>query len=107
MSIPSWIDCDFLDLNVHELGYLVETLNTSTGRTSWSLRDRPLRTNQTNEPRLAGWCGETDNRSRYACGVVRVVRTNRALDRVQIAQVTGPELAAFLEEDGHPELAPA
>ena len=47
-----WIDCSY-DTVVGEIGYLVETINTSTGRTSWSLRDRPLHTNQSGEPRLS------------------------------------------------------
>jgi hypothetical protein len=97
-----WIDCE----EKHgTLGYLVETLNTNTGRTTFSLYERPCRTNQSLEPRLWGWCGETDNRSRYARGVVRVVKRNRLGDRARVAQVTGVELAAFLESEGYPDLA--
>lgn len=102
MAHPSWIDSDSYENKIGDLRYLVETLNTSNGRTSWSLYERPLRTNQSHQPRLNGWCGETDNRSRYARGVVRVMALNAAGDRCRIAQVTGDELQAFLERDGFP-----
>lgn len=98
-----WIDVEF-GTTVGTIGYLVETLDTSSGRTSWSLRERPLRTNQSLEPRLTGWCGETDNRSRHAHGVWRVTRINRTGERGQIVQLTGAALAAHLEADGYPEL---
>jgi hypothetical protein len=103
-----WIDIDNYDLHLEigTIGYLVETLNTSSGRTTYALRERPLRTNQSHEPRLSGWCGETDNRSRYARGVWRVTKVNRAGDRASISRVTGADLARFLEEDGHPDLIP-
>jgi hypothetical protein len=105
MAHPKWIDC-YYTTKSGDIGYLVETLDTSSGRTSWSVRDRPLRTNRSHEPRLTGWCGETDNRSRYARGVVKVTRVNAAQDRAQISSLSGPELAEFLENDGHPELIP-
>ena len=98
-----WIDADIG--NVGQIGYLVETVYN--GRTSWSLRERPLRTNRSNEPRLTGWCGETDNRSRTAHGVWKVARINGTGDRAQIVPVDGDELARFLEADGHPDLIPA
>ncbi len=87
------------------IGYLVETIdNNNRGRASFSLRERPLRTNQSNEPRLSGWCGETDNRSRHASGVWQVIRVNKAGGRAQIRRLEGDALAAFLETDGHPDL---
>lgn len=101
MTTPQWIDCE--DGSITH-GYLVETVHN--GRTSWSIRERPLRTNQSNEARLTGWCGETDNKSRFARGVVRVISRNAGGDRARIAPVTGAELAAWLERDGHPELNP-
>ena len=97
-----WIDCED---KRGTIGFLVETLNTNTGRTSFVLHDRQLRTNQSHEPRLSGWCGETDSRSRYARGVVRVVSRNRLGDRARVAQVTGADLAAFLGSEGYPDLA--
>lgn len=99
-----WIDADAYETTVGATGYLVETLNTNTGRTTWALRDRPLRTNQSLQPRLHGWCGETDNRSRYARGMVRVVRVTLR-DRALVTKLDGAELAAALEADGYPDLA--
>ena len=106
-----WIDCDVYDFNptatIGTHGYLVRTLNTSNGVESHSLRERPLRTNQSHEPRLTGWCGETDNRSRYAVGVWKIVQVNKARDRVRIVRLHGADLACFLADDGHPDLMPA
>lgn len=104
--MAKWIDC--MDFGVGAIGYLASTDNSNTR--SWnvlSLRERPLRTNVSREPRLHGWCGETNNVSRTAMGVWKVVKTNAAGDRAQIVQVTGADLAAFLERDGYPELIPA
>lgn len=101
-----WIDCDDLTTKLGTIGYLVETVDTNNGRTTFSLQERPLRTNQSREPRLTGWCGETNNRSRTARGAWRVTRVNGAGDRAQIVQVKGAELAAFLDRDGYPDLAP-
>ena len=95
-----WIDAD---TTVGTIGYLVEILNTSTGHSHFSIYERPLRTNQSLQPRLHGWCGETDNRSRYARGMVRVTRTT-ARDRARVVQIRGADLAAALENDGYPGL---
>ena len=100
-----WIDCGF-DTQIGAVGYLVETLNTSNGRTTFSLWERPLRTNVSHEPRLSGWCGETNNRSRYAKGVAKVAKLNARGDRAMVSPLTGADLAAFLAGDGHPELIP-
>lgn len=102
---PTWIDCFAAYETLGDCSYLVEVIHTSSGRTSWHLHERPLRTNQSREPRLWGWCGETDNRSRFARGVVRVVDVNKGGDRCRIVSVKGDALVAFLELDGYPELA--
>ena len=39
------------------------------------------------------------------CGVGKVMRRNKARDRVQILQLHGYKRDAFLRDDGHPELA--
>jgi len=105
--MSTWIDVDY-ETTVGTIGYLVETLDTSRGGPHrLSLRDRPLRTNVSHEPRLYGWCGETDNKSRTAAGVAKVVRMNRLGDRAQIVSLTGENLRAFLEQDGYPELIEA
>ena len=100
-----WIDTDYS--NARDIGrhfYLARTLDTSTGRERWSLRERPCRTNRSGEARLDGWCGETNNRSCYAEGVCKIVRLNEAGDRALVAKVTGADLVAFLERDGYPQL---
>lgn len=107
--MAKWIDMDLgQDFAVGATGYLVSTDNSNTR--SWdrlSLRERPLRTNRSGEPRLRGWCGEDNNVSRTAHGAWKVVRFNAAGDRAQILELKGAELAAFLELDGYPELIPA
>jgi hypothetical protein len=103
--MATWIDCEY-GTEIGTIGYLVETTNTNTGRTTWSLRERPLRTNQSNEPRLTGWCGETDNRTRFAHGVVKVVALNAPGDRAKFIRLRGVDLAVFLADNGHPGLMP-
>ncbi len=101
-----WVDADY-DSTVGSKAFLVETTNTSNGVTTWGLQDSPLRTNQSHEPRLSGWCGETNNRSRYARGLVEIVRLSVNGERCLVRQVTGAELREALEQFGHPELATA
>lgn len=101
--MSKWIDIsDNETTAIGTIGYLVGT--TSAGRETFSLRERPLRTNQSNEPRLYGWCGETNNKSRAAYGVWKIVRVNKAGDRAQIVMLHAAELTAWLEADGHPGL---
>jgi hypothetical protein len=92
-------------LAVGDVRYLVETLDTSSGRTSWGLRDTPLHTNQSIEPRLHGWCGETNNRSHYARGLVVVSRlAGEQRERVLVRRATPTEARAYLAKAGYPEL---
>lgn len=106
--MAQWIDAMYGSemSRVGAVGYLVHALNTSNGRETLSLRERPLRTNNSGKPRLRGWCGETDNISKTAQGIWRVVRMNRAGDRCQVVELTGADLAEFLATDGHPEIMP-
>ena len=105
MSGPRWVDFDLSsELGVGDFAYLVEVVDTTRGTTTWSLSARPCRTNVSHEPRLHGWCGETDNRSVYARGVMRVSAFNRDGDRARIAAASAAETSAFLERDGYPEL---
>lgn len=98
-----WIDADHYETAPGMVGFLVEILNTSNGGTRWSLQGRPLHTNQSRRPRLNGWCGETDNRSRYARGMARVVRVTPN-DRALLVRLRGAELRAALQASGWPEL---
>lgn len=100
-----WIDSD--DVSVGDVRFLVETLNTSNGVTTWSLRDAPLRTNQSHEPRLSGWCGETNNRSHYARGMVIVTKVARkydAFNRACVRAAKAAERADALLSCGYPDL---
>ena len=77
MNFPQWIDSDDLDIRHDgEVFFLVETLDTSTGRTSWSLRERPLRMNRSAEPRFARLVWRDEQRKPHAHGLVRVVRAD-------------------------------
>jgi len=70
-------------------------------------RSSPGRTNRSNEPRLTGWLGETNNVSTHALGVWEVVRQAAANgDRIEVRKLVGSELLQALEELGYPELAP-
>ena len=106
MPISVWIDNDHHGLKLGQIGYLVEPLPPGTGQACWSVRDRPLRTNTTDEPRLHGYCGETNKHGRTAHGVVIVVEVNGSKSRARIASVVGERLAEFLRSDGHPGLVP-
>ena len=97
-----WIDGE--DLSLGDVGFLVETC--PQGRADYcGLYSRPCHTNQSHEPRLHGWCGETNNVSRNALGLARVVRV-AGNGRVQVVPVRGDEARAYLcDVAGYPELA--
>lgn len=103
-----WIDFSRHDFNAStNTGYFVKAIDSNNrGRESYSLRERPLRTSQSNEPKLTGWCGDTNNVSRHACGAWQIVQTNRAGNRARIVKLDGEALVVFLRGDGHPELVP-
>ncbi len=105
MPTPRYVDANYM-LAIGDYAFLVECLNTNNATTRWVLRETPQRTNQSREPRLEDWCGETDNVSRYARGLVKVTGETKNGDRQRIAQVHGAELATALEALGYPELIP-
>lgn len=70
----------------------------------YDLDDRPPRTNRSHEPRLYGWCGETQNVNVYGAGMARVVRVAKN-GRALIEHLRGADLVHALEETGYPELA--
>ena len=106
MPISIWIDNESHNLKLGAAGYLVETLNTSTGKARWSVRERPLRVKDTGEARLTGECEKSGNHVRVAHGVVLAVQVNGAESRVRIMSLHGARLAEFLTSDGFPELVP-
>jgi hypothetical protein len=99
-----WTDENHIDENLtNGIGFLMERTSYRNGCvTTWHLLSRPVHTNSSHEPRLTGWCGDTDNVSRYAEGLARVARRAKN-GRVCLAKVE--PTVALLEELGYPELA--
>jgi hypothetical protein len=103
--IPSRIDGP-TEIPVGKIGFLTRAMSTNNGGETWSLSAFPLHTNQSHMPRLYGWCGETNNVSRYAEGLALVESQNPYNDRLRIRPVTDPaEIRAALEALDYPELA--
>lgn len=97
-----WIDNNnYGNFYVGSIGFLVRSLHTNNGMETCRLNARPLRTNISGEARLSGWCGETNNISRYAEGVWKITRQNKSGTRLLISKVTGKDLEKFLEEEGY------
>lgn len=92
---------------VGDVGFLIAVKDTSNGGPErFSLRDNPARTNRTHEPKLVGWCGETNNRSVEARGMARVARVT-SNGRVLVAPIDGADLQRALDASGYPDLAGA
>lgn len=100
-----WIGAEYV--TVGEIGFLVRRVGENLQQAdSYMLQDSPAMTNISREPRLVGWCGETNNVSIYAEGLARVVRVT-ANKRALIVAVPPAEVAAALDQLGWPELNPA
>jgi hypothetical protein len=97
-----WVDDDGFGLNVGDVGFLIES--TREGVTRYFLRVRPLHMNQSRKPLLFGWGGETNNVSRYARGVVRVVRVTET-GRARVVGLLGTSQGRALESLGWPDLS--
>ena len=98
-----WIDGE--TLSVGDIGFLVSRDHTSSrAPATYHIGARPAHTNSSHQPRLTGWCGETNNVSIHAHGLARVVRTARN-GRAQVVALTAEEIPAALETLGYPELA--
>jgi hypothetical protein len=100
--MSTWINEHDTDLEVSEVGFLV--LTSPQGRTArYSLWTTPAHTNLSGEPRLTGWCGNTNNTSVDAYGLAKVTKVARN-GRRRIATVEPTK--GLLEELGYPELMP-
>ena len=100
-----WIGPDE-SLIVGQVGFLVQFSNPNSGMDRIDMRDLPAHTNQSNEPRLYGWCGswnDTSTNARGLASVERIARNGRAFVR----HLHGDDLAVALDLLGYPELAPA
>lgn len=103
MAHEMWIDSPDEAYAPGSVGFLVS--RTTNGVERYELRDRPACENISLQPRLTGWCGETNNCSITAHGMVcvqRIVRNGRML----VASLAGVDLETALEELGYPELMP-
>ena len=100
-----WIDSTG-EVDVGGVGFLTEA-HAAGSEARTTLSTRVGRRNRSGAPILKGWMGETNNVSRYARGVARVIALNAAGDRAKVATLDGAELASALEELGYPDLAPA
>ena len=102
-----WIDEDRVTLAISgQPGFLVSIKHQGC-KEVYSLRDEPARKNQSHEPTLAGWCGETNNTNVNAEGLWKVIAVSPNGRRAKIEEVTDlEEMAAVLELMGYPELMP-
>jgi hypothetical protein len=102
-TIMRWIDGE--DLSVGDIGFLVSAQRQGSAP-RYGLYQRPCHTNISHAPKLTGWCGSTNDVSRFACGLARVVRS-AGNGRVQVVEVDDAEGAAWLRDvAGYPELIP-
>lgn len=98
--MAQWIDGNGFDV-VGQAGFLTE--HVANGRAWFTLDERPAHTNMSREPRLHGWCGETNNVSLFARGMARVVRVAKN-GRVQVRAISGSELETELDRAGFPDI---
>lgn len=103
IMIPKYIDSDDCETAKNDPGFLIESC--CSGKPSrWLLQIRPQYTNGSNKPQLNGWCGETNNVSRYARGLARVI-AHSSNGRALIEAVPTNEIAKALDFLAYPELA--
>lgn len=86
------------------VGFLIETRPQGKAP-RFEVHPHPGHTNQSHEPRLSGWLGETNNVSSFARGVVRCVGRSDN-DRVSVEPLDGDSLRAALATLCYPELDP-
>lgn len=84
-------------------GFLIRFSNENAGSERFTLRDTPAHTNQSNKPRLHGWCGSYNNVSTSAEGAWVVIRKAKN-GRTLIRELDEGELQLFLEAMGYPDL---
>lgn len=103
-----WVDNYAFDtFKPGDRAFLVCIHDISNGTTQRELRTHPAHTNASCEPRLVGWCGETNNISVHAEGAVRVTRRVKnpgMYDRILVRKLSRKELPDFLAAAGYPEL---
>ena len=96
-----WIDVSSVS-RLGEVGafyFIVRTV--LAGRERLVVRDTPAFTNRSLEPKLHGWCGETNNMATFAEGVVRVTQVAAGGERVRVRRLRGADEAAALRAMGY------
>jgi hypothetical protein len=102
MAIQVWTDSDYIETTGASVGFLVRFDNVLRGTERYALRLLPAHTNQSNEPRLHGWCGTYNDIETHACGLARV---SRVAGNGRVLLVPVEATAELLESMGYPELA--
>lgn len=97
-----WIDGQD-GFNLGDKAFLIEFENTDVGWSIFTLRLQPARTNQSQKPKLRGWCGSHNNVSTSGEGAWKIIRIARS-GRMLLTELEDDELREFLEEMGYPEL---
>ncbi len=86
-----------------DIGFLV--LRDGDDTDEMAISSTPWMTNQSGEPRLSGWLGNTQNVSSSAYGLGRVVAVDDNSQTVRVVRVVDRKVPAALAELGYPELA--
>ena len=97
-----WIDTQQEPVRVGNVVFLIESIRDGVTRNY--AQSMPGRTNRSGEARLAGWLGETNNVTRYARGLVEVVRVADDGDRALVRRLRGRRAAQALVARGYPQL---
>ena len=92
-----WID----NLNYEPIGTIGFLICKDYGRYERIvIQDRPGCTNMSLEPRLSGWLGTTNDVSRHAMGVGKIVKTSKDGRRALVSMLVGDKLDAWLDSEG-------
>lgn len=91
---------------VGDVVFVYEVFFSNTGKSEMRAAKTPRRTNQSREPKLRGWCGETNNVSVTARGLARVSRVFSGTERMQLRIFPKGSKAEqeALSEVGYPDL---
>jgi hypothetical protein len=73
--------------NVGDVLFLGEVFFSNTGETVIRGYQKPFRTNRSNEAKLRGWCGETNNISFTAIGIAVVTKIHKASERITVRRI--------------------
>jgi hypothetical protein len=106
MKAEMWIDTEdsFMELPEGSPGFMIE-ISPQGKENRFVLQSDPGRTNMSHEAKLFGWLGETNNVSRTAHGLWKVIDGSITGSRVKVGRVTDrAEIEKFLELVGWPEL---